>query len=781
MRLQTKQRVQTTDNPSASAESNFYKFILILLVGIALFAVTDRMTMYSKNNNNNNNNGATTNVHILDPDIVQKKDTHKKKPAASSPPGLIRHKTYQPRGQPMNQTDKEEMMNEYGSWTFSQKRPVREESFYQQFPHRDVTDWPVDAWQRNPEYLKPFLEESIQLVQRAKTAILQEYNSTQSDVSLMFEVTKYDDDTFNNTKFPKEYGGTRGGWTTVRSWKGLKRRLLHAIMTEDSFIVAMTGHSSAAGHGNIFQQSYTLQIQWILEAVFARMGVFHESRNFGMGGMGTGHSGLAAATVFGPDVDFQIWDSSMTEKQVHFMDLIARQQIMAGSKVPIFWNFYPQVSMALAKDDVEVGAFGTGRDGIPLGSTPEQIENELPWATRYVKCEQEIGQICRANEYIGHCWIDRSDFTPTGQKAEPGGRARWHPGNRMHQVTGRIFAMTILKALSEGLNDWYNSPKHLLPNEDWHVTEHYSNIQQKIAASSTESLCYKGLEGNHEMGFFCQYPFQARTEFTPRHAPTFSNIRAIMPPEQQKAIQLPQDFRNIYKAPDVFNPDLHPPKGAIDVLNIVEAGSVPFPNIIIPDYVSKFYQAPLTKHTRSEQPPGLGIALGTVAGDEFCDGTVDSFCNKGKTNNCLLYNHNDGRNGLNFDGYSGWLLFNLPKVENGYIVIKMESYHSTASPSGWTSINNRNDTRRYLKAQPPPYCDDFRFEYMINGQVTSNNLNVTQGMMQRGHIQRVVETLTLLKDPNFSSRNENGEVEVGIRMVGCGHLKAWRLTHVYWS
>ena len=182
-----------------------------------------------------------------------------------------------------------------------------------------------------------------------------------------------------------------------------------------------------------------------------------------------------------------------------------------------------------------------------------------------------------------------------------------------------------------------------------------------------------------------------------------------------------------------------------------------------------------------DRPPGLGIALGTVAGDEFCDGTVDSFCNKGKTNNCLLYNHNDGRNGLNFDGYSGWLLFNLPKVENGYIVIKMESYHSTASPSGWTSINNRNDTRRYLKAQPPPYCDDFRFEYMINGQVTSNNLNVTQGMMQRGHIQRVVETLTLLKDPNFSSRNENGEVEVGIRMVGCGHLKAWRLTHVYWS
>ena len=37
MRLQTKEREQTTDNHSVSVESNFYKFILTLLVGIALF------------------------------------------------------------------------------------------------------------------------------------------------------------------------------------------------------------------------------------------------------------------------------------------------------------------------------------------------------------------------------------------------------------------------------------------------------------------------------------------------------------------------------------------------------------------------------------------------------------------------------------------------------------------------------------------------------------------------------------------------------------------------
>ena len=48
---------------------------------------------------------------------------------------------------------------------------------------------------------------------------------------------------------------------TTRSWKGLQRRLLHAIMTQDSFVLSMGGHSAAARHGNRFLPSYTLQVQ----------------------------------------------------------------------------------------------------------------------------------------------------------------------------------------------------------------------------------------------------------------------------------------------------------------------------------------------------------------------------------------------------------------------------------------------------------------------------------------------------------------------------------------
>ena len=54
---------------------------------------------------------------------------------------------------------------------------------------------------------------------------------------------------------PEKYGkrGDRGngGWTTTRSFKGLVRRLLHAMMTQDTFTVVLGGHSAAVGQGYV--------------------------------------------------------------------------------------------------------------------------------------------------------------------------------------------------------------------------------------------------------------------------------------------------------------------------------------------------------------------------------------------------------------------------------------------------------------------------------------------------------------------------------------------------
>ena len=233
--------------------------------------------------------------------------------AGSSHPGgtgtATRH-TYQPRGQPMSDDDRRAMIEKWGSWTLEDpKRPSRPtDDYYARYPNRDVprNEFPSNAWQLDKDYLGRFLQEGLQLVERAQRAILEEYGQPTDGSSTMFRVTKFADNGWAGDSHDCQ---SEGGCTTQSSWDNLKRRLLHAVMTEDVFVFAMGGHSAAAGHGNIFQQSYTLQVQWILEAVFARLGVRHQSRNFGMGGLGTTQNGIATKAIYGYDVDMLLWDS----------------------------------------------------------------------------------------------------------------------------------------------------------------------------------------------------------------------------------------------------------------------------------------------------------------------------------------------------------------------------------------------------------------------------------------------------------------------------------------
>jgi hypothetical protein len=260
---------------------------------------------------------------------------------------------------------------------------------------------------------------------------------------------------------------------------------------------------------------------------------------------------------------------------------------------------------------------------------------------------------------------------------------------------------------------------------------------------------------------------------------------------------------NFYKPPDVFNPSLYPPDGEIDVLNIVELGPA-FEPVNLPDYTD-IYKSPTFKNPPMV-PLGKGLGLFVKAGDEFCDGTVNSFCGRGWGESCPLYGHNDQRSVILFDGFSGWVVFNIPDLKNGYIAIKYHSWqgeNANAVTSGWTSINNEagsrylrdqsnttipsmlhDDPRLLLKTDgrrlgnPPPFCPEFEFEYAIDGNITTLSLDEWQARSKS--VQRVVEVLTLLEDPSYTGGEER-EVEVAIRIKGCAKTKTFGLTHVYWS
>lgn len=240
------------------------------------------------------------------------------------------------------------------------------------------------------------------------------------------------------------------------------------------------------------------------------MGVKHEARNFGNGGLGTTQNGIAAASSYGPDVDMLMWDSGMTEREEEAKDMMARQQLLAGKKVPILWSFGEKTLAFLNTNaDVDVGYMGSARKGITEATSMEEM-GSLPWAMRTVKCSAEIHQECRKEEYRGVCWIERDDFTPeNNQLGVPAGRAGWHPGDRIHQVKGRVLAWTILSALKEALTMWKEADGFALKDEDWHVTARYDEIRKNLNALPQDSgFCPKYDAKN--IGFVCKYPVKVR-------------------------------------------------------------------------------------------------------------------------------------------------------------------------------------------------------------------------------------------------------------------------------
>ena len=164
--------------------------------------------------------------------------------------------------------------------------------------------------------------------------------------------------------------------------------------------------------------------------------------------------------------------------------------------------------------------------------------------------------------------------------------------------------------------------------------------------------------------------------------------------------------------------------------------------------------------------------------------------------------------------YAGWLVLELKDVKEGIIVVKLHTWHwdsENTRTNGWSTVNNERSLRvgasghlmemveksaeedMYDKAEtkelgervlmrsystPGNLPDSFTFDYAINGKITS--LSKDEFMAQKKQLQRVVETLTLLDDKDFSG-GQATDVEVAIRMRGCGRDCVFGLSHIYWA
>lgn len=750
---------------------------------------------------------------------------------------------------------KKELTEKWGEWHFwdgdEDVRP--KEDYCAKYPNRDIPgdDFPEEAWQVDAVYVNHFLNDAAKLVDRAKEAIYAEYGHGKPlpPEEMMDRVKMFHLEMLNLTVAkgpPQQYSkrGNRGGggWTSERSLKGLARRLLHAMMTNDSFTVVMGGHSAAAGHGNHFKQSYMMQFHKIMEPIFNRLGVKLISRNIAQGGLGTMQAAIGAGSIYGEEVDMLLWDSSMTENDPYSYDVFARQGLLGSNRAPVLWGGNFDVLKLLHEHaDADVGQFGQGLDGVIVTENEKQALT-VPYAARYMKCTNERQDLCNAveNKYKTKCWIEREGVTPpTKQRAHSASQVSWHPGWRFHQLIGRVLAFTVLEALEDAISMWSEvtiTGGHPLPDEYWHVTEHYNNIHSKVKNMDPKIGFCQSVKDRLPLRV-CTTRMYARTEFTPRANPDLTSIRSILKPAPDGYVPEIED-KMLYEGEDVHNPVFDIPDGEIDVLAIVsnrrrlqksylshdvttatstdENAVISRQNLDHDNGVGKnafsLIRKNLSRWLGDSIVPGRGWQIrGEPPG--VCDGSYYGICGRGPSSDCLLSGHMDGRGGILGNEFSGWIVMNLKNLKEGIIMIKMETWHRDAEntrTAGWTTVNNETRrlghgldfyhedsqigygvydekpedetfkiSERLLKTPPAPELPEtFSFDYAIDGNIKS--FNKTEFHEQRRHVQRVVEIWTLLDDPNFI-QDAPKEVELAVRVRGCQRICTFSLTHVYWA
>lgn len=102
----------------------------------------------------------------------------------------------------------------------------------------------------------------------------------------------------------QEESNSNGGNSTTTS----------STTTFAKYVWATGGHSAGAGHGNLFDESYTAILGKDARTVFEAIGIAFEDRNYAMGGTSSAlEISMCFDQIFGTDVDFFSWDYGMTD------------------------------------------------------------------------------------------------------------------------------------------------------------------------------------------------------------------------------------------------------------------------------------------------------------------------------------------------------------------------------------------------------------------------------------------------------------------------------------
>lgn len=432
------------------------------------------------------------------------------------------------------------VIEEFGVWNnpdyedaFGVDDDFFEDYYYRDVPTEDFPDW---AWQKDREYILNFLDEAQALVEATKEGIMQEYNhpNPDGDERDMFSVIIGDHDFQNGTAKDKQTQARIPGvaFLPEKAWNGLVQKLLHALITSDHFYVVVVG-SGETYKGNNFAKTQVMQFNYIMEPIFHKLGMTLISRNMGMDAS-TAISALGGADILGEtDILWHVQRVEQEQKPGEF-DLLQKQAIMSGERVPIVFSPQWDELMQASKGKAWVGNIQPGEDFCQ--KTTMDVLPDAP-ACHNVHCDTQAWEARKCYVYDSVCWEIRNDWNPDSQNDDVGDQDMDHPGYRRHQLEGRKMTLLILNAIGSALDIWRTNveqDKELpLPTELWHVGEIYEDIRESVmsldripgqvgAIPACEQLL------NEVDARICHVPMHAFTEWTPRVMPVSSGLLSII-------------------------------------------------------------------------------------------------------------------------------------------------------------------------------------------------------------------------------------------------------------
>ncbi|KAL3942006.1 MAG: hypothetical protein SGBAC_003718 [Bacillariaceae sp.] len=720
---------------------------------------------------------------------------------------------------------------EWGAWNMRDpSNKTRAAANFDKAPYKDLnaTKFPDSSWQVDEEYNKEFLKEAKALVKRMTHAIYAEYGwPIKSDMTQ--EEKDRHDELWKIHVDPMEKGQPRPltgiATLTTAGLDGLVRKLLHAMMTHDEFYVVLAGHSAAAGHGNDFMQNRIMTFHRIMEPVFDKLGMRLVSRNMAMGGVGTLQFSLAGGDLFG-EADIFDWDSAMTEKGPS-VDLFNKQSILSGERVPLIMTedrFFYNI-MEETRGNVYMGQYVVDNNPIFPETTLENSKT-IPYAAQWFDQTQE--------KFNSICWEPRSDYTPeTKQSEHPGSQVSWHPGNRHHTWQGRRLALIVLHGLTLALDKWEtetSSNGYPLAESHWHVGSEYEAIRDTLRKHISTPKLNKN---NEDFRSDCEslYPWIPRIcrvqmhgfgMWSPRVLNDFDFLNLIHPAPNGYVPDYPQS--NLYSGFDLMPLSQAVPDDEIDVHAVAIATTYPAPNDLDHDYtdgVDDIGSPPTRRYLQQASEAAMNFASEKAMQDErrklkenegrlaedseiipgrgwevhgwdpvnqFCDGSAQSECARTPGNDCLLYGANDKHMDVAGSSRSGWLVFTVPKVQEGIILVRMEWWcfmnGGAHMANSWTEVNDGktkdtapyNATRRLhtMEAQvtqesrrlKPTFEQtvpaDLEMDFAING--TINTMKYDEWKDYTVEKVKNVAVWPLLNDLEMAEKQWDGApVEVAIR------------------